>query len=230
MDFQKFNYLSFDCYGTLVDWERGILDALLPFLGAKGLDLDPEQVLADYAELESAVTNGAYRIYKEVLVNVMQGFAVKYGFELKDGEEGTLLRSLPHWPVFPDTVASLHLLSAKYKLVILSNIDSDLIAETAKSLQTHFHEIIPAERIGSYKPALRNFEFALAHLGADKSEVCHVAQSLYHDIAPAKTIGLKTIWVNRRKGKEGTGATPASTAVPDLEFGSLAEMAEAIMK
>ena len=133
--------------------------------------------------------------------------------------------SLAHWPPFPDTVEALRKLHAVFKLAIVSNVDDDLFAGTAKLLQIPFDAVITAQQAGSYKPSHRNFELALQRIAHPKDKVLHVAQSLYHDIEPARALGIRSVWVNRRGNQAGSGATKPSNAIPDLEVPSLAALA-----
>ncbi len=234
LDFSKFQYLTFDCYGTLIDWEAGILSAVLSVLKNHKLTVTNDEILATYAELESAAEQAEYMPYRQVLRLVMRGLGEAFGFTPDDRELHALENSLPSWPAFPDTVDSLQRLAARYELCIVSNTDDDLFAETEYTLtggaaaehSFSFAHVITAEQCRSYKPSLTNFATALERIGTGTSKVLHVAQSLHHDIAPARSIGLSTVWVNRRKGKAGTGATKAATAVPDLEVPDLKTLSE----
>jgi 2-haloacid dehalogenase len=230
LDFSKFITLSFDCYGTLIDWETGILGGLRPVLAAHKYDLDDEAALSLYAELETAAEAGPYRRYREVLQRVMDGFASHCGFDLQRKERQSLVDSFAYWAPFPDTVEALLRLAQRYRLVILSNVDDDLFALTRRRLPVDFYRVLTAQQIGSYKPARGNFERLINEVGS-AGEILHVAQSLFHDIAPARSLGLKTVWVNRRGVKASDtetnvfGATPAASAQPDLEVPDLETLA-----
>lgn len=225
LDLTAYDYLTFDCYGTLIDWERGILAALRPVLERHGQALSDDQILERFGELEAAAERGGYRRYREVLAIVMDGFAARLGFTLAPGERDTLGASVGDWPPFPDTVEALRALAARYRLVILSNVDDDLFAGSARHLQVAFTAVYTAQQIGSYKPDARNFRYALDRLGVPTGKVLHVAQSLFHDIVPAKEVGLATVWVNRRHDRPGFGATPPAAARPDLEVPDLRTLA-----
>lgn len=225
MDFGRFSALTFDCYGTLIDWESGILNAMVPFLEARGIQVDPNQLLSLYARLEPAAEAGPFKIYKEVLRLCMDGFADHFGLVLHGEDRELLVRSIAQWQPFPDTVAALAILKQHYRLCIVSNIDEDLILHSQRRLQVPFDAVVTAEQVGAYKPSLLNLQAAMKRLDLPKERILHVAQSLYHDIAPARMLGIANVWVNRRRGKAGSGATPLSNAVPDLEVGSLAELA-----
>ncbi|RMF85781.1 MAG: haloacid dehalogenase type II [Nitrospinota bacterium] len=221
LDFTRYTVLSFDCYGTLIDWETGILEALRPVLSAHHLAVDAEQLLRLYAELESRAESGEYRRYREVLQQVMEGLGERLGFTPSLEERNCLVQSLPHWQPFPDTVEALKAFKNRFRLAIISNIDDDLFAQSARHLQVPFDWVITAEQVRSYKPSLQNFRFALDRIGVPSDQILHVAQSRYHDIVPAQTLGLSTVWVNRRQGKEGEGATPPAQGTPDLEVPDL---------
>ena len=224
--FDRYTHLTFDCYGTLIDWERGILAALRPVLGRHGAGKTDEQILELYAELEAAAERGPYRAYREVLARVVDGFGERLGFAAGSEERDALAASVADWPAFPDTVEALTSLADRFRLAVISNIDDDLFAGSAPRLQVDFTAVITAQQVGSYKPDQRNFRFALARLGVPAEQVLHVAQSLYHDIAPAKELGLATIWVNRRHDRPGSGATPPAAAHPDLEVHDLRTLAQ----
>ncbi len=228
LDFRRFEYLTFDCYGTLIDWETGILNSLKPILAAYGHSVPDAQILENYAELEARAEAGAYKTYREVLQEVVRGLGstVQPRFRPTEREIRSLPESVKDWRPFPDTVAALRELKARYKLAIISNIDDDLFAATARRLEVPFDAVITAQQAGSYKPSLKNFHLAIESLGVSAEKILHIAQSLYHDIAPAKLLGLATVWVNRRAGKAGGGATVASTAAPDVEVPSLKALVE----
>ena len=227
LPFDRFEALTFDCFGTLVDWESGILDALLPLVRHHGLDADPERLLRLYAEAESELEAGPYLPYVEVLGRVMERIGQSLGFEPNAEERGRLARSLPAWPLFPDTVTSLATLARRYRLAIVSNVDDDLFDGVARRLAVPFDAVITAQQVRSYKPAPAHFVRALKTLRLPAERVLHVAQSRFHDIAPARALGFTTVWVNRRSGRKGPGATPEGGAVPDLEVPDLQTLARA---
>lgn len=226
LDFKKFKYLSFDCYGTIIDWESGILNALMPLCKNHNIEAGEEQILELYAELEAWQEQGPYKPYREVLRAVMKDFTARLNFTPRRDEWAALENSIALWPPFSDSAQALRALSLKYNLVIISNIDDDMIETSLAQLGVRFHHIITAQQARSYKPSVNNFRLTLGRLGTYGDDLLHVAQSLYHDIMPAKELGLSTVWVNRRKGKPGFGATPRAEAVPDAEVPSLAALAE----
>ena len=221
IDFQEFDVLSFDCYGTLIDWESGILKALKTILSNHNININDQQILELFAQRESLLEAGEYLKYRELLKKIVQYFGEKLSFEPSEEELKALAESIRSWEPFTDTVRALKALQKRYKLTIISNIDNDLFAYTAKKLEVEFDWIITAEQVKSYKPSLRNFEFAIQKMGIAPNKLLHVAQSVYHDIVPAKTMGLTAVWVNRRQGKEGFGATAPATGNPDLEVPDL---------
>lgn len=226
--FDSFDVLTFDCYGTLIDWETGILDALRPVFAAHRVELLPERTLERYGELESAAERGPYREYKAILRTVLAGLGSHFGFTPTALELEQFSTSVKDWPAFPDSPAALQALHKKYRLAIVSNIDDDLFAHSAQRLQVRFDWIITAQQVKSYKPSLNNFRMAFDRIGVPQNRILHVAQSLFHDIAPANTLGLTSVWVNRRHKKEGSGATPAAQARPDLEVPDLSALAKTI--
>jgi 2-haloacid dehalogenase len=226
LDFTHFEVLSFDCYGTLIDWETGILGALRPLLAQHGKQVGDEQLLELYGELEEKIEAGPYQRYREVLRAVVHALGKRLGFEATAAEADSLPSSLGAWPPFPDTVAALGRLKSRYQLAIISNTDDDLFAVTAKRLAVPFDFVVTAQQVGSYKPAHGNFLRALGRMAKPKERQLHCAQSLYHDIAPTRALGIANVWVNRRHGKPGTGATHAANAVPDLEVPDLKTLAD----
>jgi 2-haloacid dehalogenase len=230
LDLPPISALTFDCYGTLVDWETGILTAVKDVLSRHGVELpSDDQLLQLYAELELEAESGRYKPYREVLASVMDGVARRCGIpRLSDAERNALAESLPRWPVFPDTAPFLRRAARTYKLAICSNIDGDLFEGTRKSLGTRLDHAITAQSCGSYKPNPRHFHVALALLGLPPGRVLHVAESRRHDIEPAKALGFQTVWVNRHRGRAGQSASGSGDAVADLEVGNLDELADVL--
>lgn len=221
LNFDTYQVLTFDCYGTLIDWEQGILGTLRPVLAAHNRTPTDSEILALYAELEAQAQTETYLPYRSVLRQVMEGFGARFGFVATSEELASLAASLPGWQPFPDTVAALQSLQRKYKLAVVSNIDNDLFAATARLLQVPFDWVITAERVQSYKPSPQNFTYAMAHIGVPSTRILHVAQSLYHDIRPARQLGLATVWVNRYRHTARAEATLPTQAQPDLEVPDL---------
>jgi 2-haloacid dehalogenase len=229
IDLAGFDALTFDCYGTLVDWERGILDAVRPLLGAHGVAGEDDALLERFARLESAAQQRTFRPYRDVLREVARGFGRHAGFAPSDAEQDAFAASVGRWPVFPDTVSALQALGGRYRLGIVSNVDDDLFDETAGKLGVRFAEVVTAQQVRAYKPARAHFDEVLRRLDLPRERVLHVAQSLYHDVAPATALGFTCVWVNRRAGRAGGGATAPAEAVPDLEvpdLGTLVRLVE----
>lgn len=225
LDFDRFRALTFDCYGTLIDWESGLLAALRPILRSHGQSLNDRQILDIYSELEPKAQN-PYRRYRQVLEHVVRGFGDRLGFPVSNAEAESLPESLKDWRPFPDTRAALGMLKKKYKLAIISNTDDDLFAATARHLQVKFDEVITAEQAKAYKPSTAPFVLALERLGLPPEQVLHCGQSIYHDVLPAKSLGLATVLVYRR----GFGATRPTDGKPDLEVPDLETLASLAVK
>jgi 2-haloacid dehalogenase len=228
LPFADFDVLAFDCYGTLIDWETGLWEALRPILAQHHIAIATDEALALYGALESEVEHGPYHAYRMVLRMALEGLGARLGFVPTETELQRFSASVADWPAFPDSAPALQALHTKYKLAVISNIDDDLFAASAQRLQVQFDWIVTAQQAQSYKPSLHNFHVALTRIGLPQQKILHVAQSLYHDIAPAKTLGLSTVWINRRHAQPGFGATPPAQAQPDLEVPDLRTLAEQI--
>src|SRR5690349_4747004 len=203
LNFAQFKFLTFDCYGTLIDWETGLLSALQSILKSHSKTLNHAEILNLYAQLESASESGDFKPYREVLKEVVYGFGTLLKFKVMEQEANSLPESLKDWRPFPDTVTALKSLARHYKLCVISNIDDDLFAYSARRLEVPFHVVVTALQARSYKPSHNNFQLALKKIGAPKEQVLHIAESLFHDIVPARELGIKNIWVDRSKGKRG---------------------------
>jgi len=225
LNFDDFQVLTFDCYGTLIDWETGILEALQPVLEKYGCHLTGNQVLELFGELEASAERGEYHPYREVLRMVLEKMGERLGFTPSQDELGQFSSSVKDWPAFSDSSRALQALKKKYNLAILSNVDDDLFAYSAQRLGVEFDWVITAQQLKSYKPSLANFRGAIERIGLPKDKILHVAQSLFHDIAPAREMGLSTVWINRRHDKQGFGATPTAHVQPDLELPDLVNLA-----
>ena len=222
LDFDVYEAITFDCYGTLIDWERGIVDALRSMLHSTTVSgYATEDFLELFGRLEADAEQGAYRSYREVLTEVARGLAETLGVRISDEEAARFAESVGSWPPFDDTVAALRALATRYRLAVLSNVDDDLFARSARMLDVDFEHVVTAQQVRSYKPAPAHFHEAARRLDLPTARILHVAQSLYHDVAPARRLGIRTVWVNRRRGKAGGGATKQSEARPDMEVASL---------
>lgn len=229
MDFSRFTTISFDCYGTLIDWEAGILPVLRTVLATHGQSLPDAAMLELYGEFEAEAESGPYRSYREVLQSVVQAFADRLHFQATTAEIHSLHESVAAWPTFSDTVAALRELQKRYKLVVISNIDDALFAQTQKHLGVRFDGVITAEQARSYKPSLNNFQLALSTLAISPDRLLHAGQSVYHDVVPAQSLGISTVRVNRKSARPGIGAVRVSTGKPDLEVPDLASLAAAVL-
>jgi len=230
LEFTRYEILTFDCYGTLINWEAGILSALHRILSAHAKTLDDGTLLKLYGDFELRSEEGIFRPYKQVLASVVRQFGTQLGFTPTAEEIRLLPDSLPTWKPWPDTVAALKLLKSRFRLAILSNVDDDLFAATQLQLGVDFDEVITAQQAQAYKPSLKLFELALSRINAPAHRVLHVGQSIYHDVIPAQALGLATVWVNRPSARPGVGAVKSANASPDLTVTSLAELAAAAMQ
>jgi 2-haloacid dehalogenase len=233
MKLTDFRVLTFDCYGTLIDWESGIYTGLLPLLHKGDITLGRDAVLETFARHESAqeaATPGM--VYSDLLAEVHRQLAATWGIMATEAEHRRFGASVPEWPAFEDSVASLQYLKQHYKLVILSNVDRTSFQGSNRRLEVAFDAIYTAQDVGSYKPDPRNFQYMLDRLdalGHRKEDILHTAQSLFHDHAPAKQFGLTSAWIDRRHNQAGWGATmqPPAGASYDFRFPSMAAMVQA---
>jgi 2-haloacid dehalogenase len=227
----QFKALSFDCYGTLIDWETGIVEALGPLSERAGVSA--EELLTAYGPIEHEVEEAYPALpYSELLEKVHQRLSEKLGVAADADDAGAFGASVGDWPAFPDSAEALAYLKGHFQLIILSNVDRKSFAGSNRRLGVEFDQILTAEEIGSYKPDPRNFEFLLARAeeaGIAKPELLHTAQSLFHDHVPANRMGIASAWIDRRHGKPGGGATVLPDPMPhfDFRFTSLGELAAA---
>lgn len=229
IDFSKIQALTFDCYGTLIDWESGILAALRPLYEMRGGGaFHDETFLKAYGQAEIMEQRRPYRPYRKVLARVSRILAARIGAQLLPGEDQILPESVKDWPAFPDTAAALLQLSKRFRLIVCSNIDRDLFEGTRRHLGSAPLELISAEDVQSYKPAPAHFQAALRLTGLPAQHICHVAQSLFHDIGTARALGFHTVWINRHGKNPGSGITPLDTAPHDLRFNTLQELVDHI--
>ena len=227
LDFNRFEVLTFDCYGTLINWEEGILRSMHRILAAHGKDTDDATILRLYADFEARAELGEYRRYRQILESVVRTFGEQLGFAPTAAEVRSFPESLANWKPWPDTVSALFELQSRFRLAIISNVDDDLFASTQPQLKVKFDQVITAQQAGAYKPSLKIFELALSRIGVPAHRVLHVGQSIYHDVLPAQSLGLATVWVNRPSPRTGVGAVKAAEGNPDLQVSSLAELAAA---
>jgi 2-haloacid dehalogenase/putative hydrolase of the HAD superfamily len=215
---RPYDVVTFDCYGTLIDWDGGIAGAFAKAVAETGGRLDPHQVFDSYEKIEASVEAERYRSYRDVLTESTRRVARQLGWALPEARAGFLAESLPFWIPFTDTNAALErLFRAGYQLGILSNVDDDLLAGTRKHFTVPFDLIVTAQQVGSYKPADGHFVAARERIGGRRW--LHAAQSHFHDVTPARRQGVPTAWINRKRLVRGEPR-------PDRELHTLTELAD----
>ncbi len=237
-EISDYKALTFDCYGTMIDWESGIWDALQPLILANNRsDITRETALRVFASIETAQElETPQMIYSQLLSLVHKGIAREYEMQTNDNLDSAFGLSISQWPAFPDSADALRLLKKHFKLVILSNVHRDGFAASNKKLGVHFDAVYTAEDVGSYKPSIANFDYMLARLkeelGIEKQQILHTAQSLHHDHIPATKAGLSKAWIDRQNLSESDnwGATAVVQNRPkvDFQFKTLMEMAQSL--
>jgi 2-haloacid dehalogenase len=230
LDLTRFDVLTFDCYGTLIDWEAGILAALHAALPAA--TSSDEQLLEAFARHEAALEAGPYRPYREVLQETLRVIGAELGQAVEADTAARFGGSVADWSAFPDSAPALADLAARYRLGVITNCDDDLFAASEQRLGVRFDPVVTAQQTRRYKPNPRGFEVAFERIVLPTSRILHVAQSLFHDHVTAKRLGLATVWVDRRQGRSGFGATPPASASPDLvvpDMRTLADLAIAAL-
>jgi len=226
IDFGRYEVLTFDCYGTLIDWETGLLEALRRALpGASGVE--DEALLESYGRHEAEAERPPYRSYREVLASSLRGVAAGIGVDVTRDATAVFSESVRDWPAFADSAEALGRLKARFRLGVITNCDTDLFAASNERLGVAFDWVVTAEAARSYKPSLKGFELALETIGVPRERILHVAQSLFHDHVPAKQLGLASVWIDRRRGRAGSGATPPADAAPDASYPSMRAFADA---
>lgn len=235
MELSNVKVLSFDCYGTLIDWETGLLNILSPWLNNEDINNSDEEILDLFSNIEPEVQTKSPQLnYMNVLETVITKMGERFGIKADDGLIASFGNSVGAWPPFSDSLEALKTLQKHFKLVILSNIDNKSIKQSiGNHLQVDFYRVFTAEDIGSYKPDLNNFHYMVKHLndlGIEAENILHVAQSLFHDHVPAKKLGLTTAWIDRGMSKGGSGATkhPGENIIPDYHFDSMEGFVKAI--
>lgn len=211
IEFGAFEALTFDVYGTLIDWETGITEGLRPFT-----DASDDALLESYARHEAELEAGPYLGYRELLAEALRRVGRDFGFEPSDEEAAAFGASVGDWPAFADSAEALAALRRRFRLGVITNCDDDLFALSNRRLGVEFDWVITAQQVRGYKPRRENFEYAFERIDVPRERILHVAQSLFHDHAPAKALGMTTVWIDRRHGREGFGATPPAEASPDL--------------
>lgn len=223
LDHAAIEVLTFDCYGTLIDWETGLGQRLTALLGGD----DREGLLERYGRHEAEAEAGPYRTYREVVATGLRGVAEEVGAQLSEEQVAAFADAVGDWPAFEDSAAALARLKERYRLGVITNCDDDLFARSNAKLGVEFDWVITAQQVGAYKPAEDGFHEAFARIGLPRERILHVAQSLFHDHVTAKRLGLSTVWIDRRQGRAGSGATPATEAAPDATFPDMASFAAA---
>jgi 2-haloacid dehalogenase len=225
LDFDDFDVLTFDCYGTLIDWETGLLNALRAPLAAHGVEAPDGAILEAFAQHEAELEAGPYRRYRDVLGGVLTAMLEQFDQVPSPEEVATFGGSVADWPAFPDSAAALAKLHSRFTLGVITNCDDDLFAASEARLGIDFDWVITAQQAKRYKPNPRGFELAFERIGLPPARILHVAQSLFHDHVTAKRLGLSTVWVDRRGDEPGFGATPPAEAKPDLIVPDMATLA-----
>jgi 2-haloacid dehalogenase len=228
LDLDRFEVLTFDCYGTLIDWETGLAAGLREALPALGVPDD--RLLEKYAVHEAAAERGPYLSYRRVLAEGLRGVARAQGRAVSDEVASRFSESVRDWPAFPDSAEALRRLRERFRLGVITNCDTDLFLASRERLGVTFDWVVTAEMAGSYKPNVRNFELAFDMIPVPPERILHVAQSLYHDHVPAKQLGLATVWIDRRRERPGFGATPPATVTADASFPSMAAFANVALE
>lgn len=218
IDPSAFDVLTFDCYGTLIDWETGIAEALV----AAGLAGEPDALLEEFARHEAELEAGPYLRYREVLAEAARRMSAT------EDAATTFGGSVADWPAFADSAEALRALKERFRLGVITNCDDDLFAASNAKLGVAFDWVVTAEQAGGYKPGLKGFELAFERIDVPRERILHVAQSLFHDHVPAKSLGLTTVWIDRRHDRDGFGATPPAEATPDARFPDMASFVSAL--
>jgi 2-haloacid dehalogenase len=226
IDFGRFDVLTFDCYGTLIDWERGILNALQPILAWHDVEPTEDELLERFARHEAALESREYLAYREILARTAEAICGDFGVAATRDDLAEFSLAVADWPAFPDSAPALRRLARRFRLGVITNCDDDLFARSNRRLGVAFDWVVTAQQARSYKPSEANFELAFATIGVPRERIIHVAQSLFHDHVPARRLGLTTVWVDRRQGKSGSGATPKAVAEPDLTVPDMLTLAE----
>ncbi len=222
--YRDYDALTFDCYGTLIDWESGLVAAMRRAMPA--VDASDDELLVAFARHESDAEH-PYQRYRDVLADSLEGVAADLGVSVSTDARELFSVSVRDWPAFDDSADALKRLKHRFKLGVITNCDTDLFAASNEKLGIEFDWIITAEMAGSYKPDHHNFQVAFATIDVPRERTLHVAQSLFHDHQPAKALGMATVWIDRRHDREGFGATPPAEATPDARFPSMEAFAEA---
>jgi 2-haloacid dehalogenase len=228
VDFSRFEALTFDCYGTLIDWETGIIRGLRSVVRDRAVATD-DQLLESYARHEAALEAGEYLPYRQVLGSALMAVCGDLGLTASADEIGQFAGSVGDWPAFDDSAPALQRLADRFRLGVITNCDDDLFAASNRRLGVKFDWVITAQQARSYKPSHRNFELAFETMGIPRDRILHVAQSLFHDHVPARELGVSSAWIDRRHDRPGHGATPPAAARPDFTAPDMATFADAAL-
>jgi 2-haloacid dehalogenase len=226
LDLEHVEALGFDCYGTLIDWETGIDTAATRLLEAHGVVLPREALLSAFARHEAPLQAGPYRRYRQILADVARAICAELGVSPSEAELADFGASVVDWPPFEDSARALARLARRFRLAVVTNCDDDLFAASSHRLGDPFEVVVTAEQARSYKPAPRHLRLLLQRLRLLPERIALVAQSLYHDHVPAQALGIRTVWVDRRRGAAGSGATPSASVRPDLVVPDVATLAD----
>ncbi|MDX6537558.1 MAG: 2-haloacid dehalogenase [Gaiellales bacterium] len=224
VSYEDFDVLTFDCYGTLIDWESGLVSATRAHLADAVDAFSDEELIAAFAAVEHEA-EVPYRTYREVLSLSLRGMGERLGFPVSDAQAAGFGSSVGQWPAFPDSSDALQRLQRRFKLAVITNCDDDLFAQSERRLGVSFDYVVTAQQAGSYKPDHANFLLAFERIDEPRERILHVAQSLFHDHVPAKALGLTSVWIDRRQGRGG-GASIEVEAHPDATFPSMAAFAD----
>jgi 2-haloacid dehalogenase len=228
-DFSGKEVLTFDCYGTLIDWETGILEPLRGIFEEHGVEASDDHLLEAHARHETRWEAGPYLPYREILARTLRDICADHGITATEGDMRRYADAAATWPPFADSHDALVRLASRFRLGVITNCDDDIFEASRRRLAIDFEWVATAQAVGAYKPSLRNFEFGLAAIDRPREVIMHVAQSLFHDHVPARRLGLATAWIDRRQAQSGFGATPPANAQPDLvvpDMASFAALAE----
>lgn len=220
--------LTFDCYGTLIDWETGILAALETLLGKERVKTDRDKLIAAYSRHERVIESGPYRTYRVVLEELVGRLCAEFGVSIAPVKRTQFADAIRNWPAFPDTAAALAKLKERFQLAIVSNVDDELFATTLPKLGVVFDQVVTAQQVRGYKPKRAHFDEVLKRLVLRPDQVLHVAESKFHDIEPGVLLGFRTCWVNRHSADHGSSASGEGNAEPDLTVSSLAELVKVL--
>lgn len=225
LDAESIDALTFDCYGTLVDWASGIPTALRPILQNHDTEIDHDRLFSLYSRFERDIESGEYVNYREVLRRVVRRFGSHFDFTPTNAEVERFAGSVGDWPLFADTNETLRRLDDSFRLAVISNVDDDLFQNTARHLAVEFDEVVTSEQVRTYKPELEPFETAFIRLGVPPNRVLHIAQSVYHDVNPASRLGLSCVWVQRYDTRFDP---PVPTSEPIRTVPGLASLADGL--